>query len=125
MMALVDLLAPPSPIPKDHPTTALLVKQLQTLVPRLLEAADPKSGGWALVITQPLEREGNYIETSGTCMFVYSMLKAVRLGFVEDTAGAIVSAAAKAYSTVVENYIRANSDGTIRMENTVRVGSLE
>ncbi|MBR3272081.1 MAG: glycoside hydrolase family 88 protein [Clostridia bacterium] len=41
--------------------------------------ADPETGMYAQVVDQP-EREGNYLETSGSCMIAYAMLKGARLG---------------------------------------------
>lgn len=41
--------------------------------------ADPATGMYAQVVDQP-EREGNYLETSGSCMIAYAMLKGARLG---------------------------------------------
>lgn len=119
-MALVDALAI---IPTTHPGHATLLTILRTLVPRIAAAADPTSGVWWLVITQP-GRAQNYFESSGASMFVYSLLKAVRVGYVSDPDGKIVAAAKKAYSYIVDNWVVGNGDGTMNWLNTVQVGSL-
>ncbi|KAI0782735.1 Six-hairpin glycosidase [Abortiporus biennis] len=119
-MALVDTL---SIIPTSHPGHKILLNFLQTLTPRIVSAADPTSGVWWLVMTQP-GRSGNYFESSGASMFVYSLLKAVRLGYVSDKDGKIVAAAKKAYQYIVKNWVVDNGDGTMGWLNTVQVGSL-
>ncbi|KAF8154605.1 glycoside hydrolase family 105 protein [Crassisporium funariophilum] len=120
-MALVDVL---EIIPKSNPGHATILKILQTLAPRIRDAANPTSGVWWLVITQP-GRAGNYFESSGSAMFVYSLLKAVRLGYIPDNDGSIVQAAQKAYAYMTANWVVANSDGTMGWKNTVQVGSLD
>lgn len=120
-MALVDVL----PIfPKDHPGHQLLLDQLHTLLPRIVDAADPETGAWWLVMTWP-GREGNYFESSGSVMFIYSLLRAVRLGYIQDPEGKFVAAAKKAYDYATKNWVVDNGDGTMNWLNTVIVGSLD
>ncbi|KAJ7267408.1 glycoside hydrolase family 105 protein [Mycena rebaudengoi] len=122
MMALVDTLEmAPANSGQLKPT---LLNILNALAPKLVAAADPTTGVWWLVITQP-GRAKNYFESSGTAMFTYSLLKAVRLGFVSDSDGSIVAAAKKAYNYAVANWVVPNSDGTMGWINTVHVGSLD
>ncbi|KAF8880525.1 glycoside hydrolase family 105 protein [Infundibulicybe gibba] len=119
-MALVDIL---DIIPTSNPGHAVILNILQTLAPKIKAAADPTSGVWWLVITQP-GRAKNYFESSGSAMFVYSLLKAVRLGYVSDADGSIVKAAKRAYEYMVANWVVSNPDGTMGWLNTVVVGSL-
>ncbi|KAG7095198.1 hypothetical protein E1B28_005974 [Marasmius oreades] len=121
MMALVDVL---EIIPTSDPGHATILNILKTLAPRVRDAAHPTTGVWWLVITQP-GRARNYFESSGTSMFIYSLLKAVRLGYVNDSDGSIVSAARKAYDYVTANWVKPTSDGTFDWQNTVVVGSLD
>ncbi|KAL0581445.1 hypothetical protein V5O48_000599 [Marasmius crinis-equi] len=121
MMALVDVL---EIIPTSNPGHATILKILQTLVPHVRDAADPTTGAWWLVITQP-GRAKNYFESSGTSMFIYSLLKAVRLGYVSDSDGSIAKAARKAYDYATTNWVTPKSDGTFDWQNTVVVGSLD
>ncbi|KAF9269865.1 glycoside hydrolase family 105 protein [Marasmius fiardii PR-910] len=121
MMALVDIL---EIIPTSNPGHATILNILQTLVPRVRDAADPTTGAWWLVITQP-GRTKNYFESSGTSMFIYSLLKAVRLGYVKDSDGSIVKAARKAYDYATTNWVIPKNDGTFDWQNTVVVGSLD
>ncbi|KAI5886648.1 glycoside hydrolase family 105 protein [Schizophyllum commune H4-8] len=120
MMSLVDAL---DIVPSDSEAHDLLLTQLNDLTSKLIEAADPDSGVWWLVMSQP-GREGNYFESSGSAMFVYALLKGVREGYVSDSDGEIVAAAKKAYEYMVDNWVVDAGDGTMDWEATVSVGSL-
>ncbi|KAG6856686.1 hypothetical protein H0H87_001901 [Tephrocybe sp. NHM501043] len=119
-MALVDIL---EIFPKTNNGYSTIQTILKDLAPKLRDAADPNTGVWWLILTQP-GRAGNYFESSATAMFVYSLLKGVRLGYVPDSDGSIVKAAKKAYGYMTENWVVAQSDGTMNWLNTVEVGSL-
>jgi len=119
MMALADMLeiAPAAYQP-------IFVKYLQDLAPKVIKAADPNSGVWWLVMSQP-GRKGNYFESSGAVMFVYGILKGIRLGALEDADGSLLAGATKAYKYIVNNWVVDNGNGTMNWLNTVRVGSLD
>lgn len=119
-MALVDIL---EIIPASNPGHSTILKILQTLAPKIRDAADADTGVWWLVMTQPGRAE-NYFESSGTSMFVYALLKAVRMGWVKDDDGCTVAAAKRAYEYMVNNWVVSNPDGTMGWLNTVMVGSL-
>ncbi|KAJ8474162.1 hypothetical protein ONZ45_g16044 [Pleurotus djamor] len=129
MMALVDVLdiiapAPGTTLPtpqKNLQTTLLQI--LQTLTPRVAATADKTSGVWWLVMSQP-GRDKNYFESSGASMFVYSLLKAVRRGYVQDKDGSIVALMKKSFEYMASHWVVTNSDGTMGWTNTVEVGSL-
>jgi rhamnogalacturonyl hydrolase YesR len=119
-MALVDVLEmAPANSGQLKPT---LLTILNILAPNIRDAADPTTGVWWLVLTQP-GRTLNYFESSGAMMYVYALLKAVRLGFVADPDGSIVAAATRAYNYAVANWVIPNSDGTMSWNNTVLVGA--
>ena len=52
------------------------------LMRSMLPYADPETGMYWQVVDQ-MEREGNYLESSGSSMSAYAMLKGARLGFLE------------------------------------------
>ena len=86
----------------------------------LPEYADPETGMWYQVLDQP-GREGNYLEATGSIMFVYAMLKGVRLGYLpadmEDTAVSL-------YEKFVKRFVRENGDGTISITDCCAVAGL-
>jgi unsaturated rhamnogalacturonyl hydrolase len=119
-MALVDTL---EIIPTLQPGHKTLLSILRAIAPKIRDAADPSSGVWWLVMTQP-GRPNNYFESSGSAMFVYSLLKGVRLGYILDPDGSIVNAAKKAYHYMTLQWVISNDDGTMGWKNTVEVSYL-
>ncbi|KAK7606432.1 cell wall glycosyl hydrolase YteR [Phyllosticta paracitricarpa] len=84
--------------------------------------------GWLLLLDPELaEREGNYIESSGAAMFVYSLLKGFRLNYFSgELAQRAKSAGTKGYQGLVQNFVKANATGGyLNWEGTVEVGSLK
>lgn len=65
----------------------------------------------------------NYFESSGSSMFIYFLLKASRLGYIDKTT--YVPVATKAYEYASDTWVTEESDGTLGWEGTVVVGSLD
>ena len=119
MMALADCL---DYWPKQHVGRRALLGYFRELAEGVVKAQDEESGNWYLLLDPELEgREGNYIESSGTAMFVYGLLKGVRMGYLGKEYS---KSAAKGYEMMVEKFVRKNRRGGLDWEGTVRVGSL-
>ncbi|KAH7106542.1 glycosyl hydrolase [Auriculariales sp. MPI-PUGE-AT-0066] len=123
VMTLADLLTGTDALPTGTSAYNTLLAQFQQLIPALVTNADPTTGAWWLVMTA-VGRSGNYIESSGSAMMVYAMLKAVSSGLVSDPNNTIRTAAVKAYNWLATNAVITNSDGTLNWDKTVVVGSL-
>ncbi|TID24084.1 Six-hairpin glycosidase-like protein [Venturia nashicola] len=117
MMSLVDTLEV-SPLSHQSPAWKALLSKFQQLSKAVAMAVDPTSGAWWQVLDQP-GRAGNYIESSGSAMFVYSLLKGVRLGYVSDYG----TVATHAYRYIVDNFVVKNGSN-ISYNGTVTVCSL-
>jgi hypothetical protein len=127
-MALVDTLTilPPSAAVAH----AWLVSHFRALMKSVVEAVDEKSGAWWQVMDQP-GREGNYVESSGSAMFVYSLLKGVRSGYLDgngtgddDTDCEYERVAKRAHGYLVDTFVVHNGNGTLGWNGTVGVCSL-
>ena len=81
----------------------LLMSVFQTL-PRY---ADRKTGMWYQVLDCP-EREGNWLESTGSIMFVYSLMKCVDKGWISDKYAFL---AEEWYRLFVKTFIREDEDG--------------
>jgi len=121
-MALVDLL---DYIPSSHPGYATILSAYQELAPALVRAVDPASHAWWLVISEP-GRAKNYIESSGSSMFVYSILKGLRKGYIEDSDSVgYFTAAQSAYQYITKTFVQDAGNGLANFTGTVIVGSLD
>lgn len=117
-MALVDLL---DVFPRKHAGYKQLRGYLERLAPEIVKAADPASGAWWLVMGWP-NRAGNYIESSGSAMFIYSLLRGVRKGYLAKRN--YVKTATKAYEYLAKTFVVPETNGTLSWNGTVSVGSL-
>lgn len=111
MMALVDTI--PN-YPAEDPGRKELLHQLQQLVPALARVQDPKSGLWWEVLNKGGER-GNYLEASASCMFVYAIVRGVRLGYLPASDLAI---ARRGYAGILSHFVHVGPDGDVSLSGT-------
>ncbi|KAJ7778495.1 Six-hairpin glycosidase-like protein [Mycena metata] len=122
-MAYVDTL---EILPRHLPEWALLQSRFRRLASALRNAADATTGAWWQLLDQP-GRAGNYIESSGSAMFTYALLKGVRLGYLENNAGGVsayTDVATRAYEYIANTFVVNNGNGTLGYNGTVAVCSL-
>ncbi|KAF2970201.1 hypothetical protein GQX73_g3372 [Xylaria multiplex] len=101
-----------------------LLEKFQTLIPAVIKNVDSETGGWWQVVDQA-EREGNYIESSATAMFSYSLLKGVRLGYLpSELATTAINLGTRAQKLLTDSFVVKEADGTISYNGTVAVCSL-
>ena len=65
--------------------------------------------------------EGNYLETSGTALFAYAVLKGVRLGYLPKRMAAW---AEKAFYGTCDKYLSKNPDGSLQLGGICLVAGL-
>jgi unsaturated rhamnogalacturonyl hydrolase len=116
-MAIVDVL---DFLPEQQPGRSELITILQGMVQKLSEIQDTQTGGWYQVLDRSGD-PGNYIETSCTAMFAYSIFKGVRMGYLD---GKYLATAEKAYKGLIENFIKTDSAGLVTMTNICGVAGL-
>jgi unsaturated rhamnogalacturonyl hydrolase len=97
-MALVDIL---EYLPKKHPGYASLRELLKNLVEGVKNVQDPKTGLWFQVLDKG-GQAGNWIETSGSGMFIYALRKAVRLKYIDARYREVAEKAWKGLQSYVE-----------------------
>jgi unsaturated rhamnogalacturonyl hydrolase len=110
-MAAVDVL---DYIPNDHPGREKVIAILQGLAEAMKKVQDPESDTWWQVLDME-GREGNYLESSASCMFVYAFAKAVRLGYIDKSYWDVVN---KGYAGMLNEFITINNDSTINLIKT-------
>ena len=116
-MALVDVL---DYLPQSHPKRKELLTIWQRLVPALQKYQDTETGLWYQVVDQG-NRAGNYLEASGSCMFVYAIAKSVNKGYLEAKYKPI---AQKGYKGIIEKLIEVKPDGEINLLQVCEVAGL-
>ncbi len=102
---------------RDNSELTAILEHIYKVLPTF---ADPATGMWYQVLDQP-GREGNYLESTGSVMFVYAMLKGVRLGYLPAK---YKKTAMKQYEQFVERFVKENPDGTISITDCCAVAGL-
>lgn len=115
-MALVDAL---EWFPPEHPKRDSLLQILNRFAKAVTDYQDKKSGLWWDIVNMG-GREKNYLEASASSMFVYALLKGVRLGYLPKQ---YVAVATKGYSGIVRNFVK-TENGRVSLHGTVRVSGL-
>lgn len=116
-MALVDAL---DYYPAEHPGRAELIEILNRTAKGIKNVQDESSGVWYQVLDQG-NREGNYLEATGSSMFVYALYKGVRKGYLDMSYLAVAN---KGYAGLIKEFIRENPDGTISLTRCCEVAGL-
>lgn len=117
MMAIVDVL---DFLPESHPKRGEVISIFQDLSLALEKFRDPQSGMWYQV-TNLMEKEGNYEESSGSAMFIYSWVKGYQKGYLGES---YKQKGEEAYQQFVKRFIKENQDGTISVTNCCAVAGL-
>ncbi|MBN1155850.1 glycoside hydrolase family 88 protein [candidate division KSB1 bacterium] len=116
-MALVDVL---DFLPATHPDRPKVIAILQRLAEAITKYQDARTGLWY----QVLDRggvSGNYLESSASCMFVYSLTKAIRKGYIDYEYLSVVN---KAYEGIIEHFIEVQPDGEVHIHQCCSVAGL-
>ncbi|WP_134699239.1 glycoside hydrolase family 105 protein [Ammoniphilus sp. YIM 78166] len=96
--ALVDIL---ELMPEDHPGRADFIQSLQDYVRGLAQFQDEKTGLWYQVVDKG-DRADNWLESSCTSLFVYTIAKAVEAGYIDAE---YLKVAQKAYQGLLDHMI--------------------
>ncbi|KAI2619670.1 Six-hairpin glycosidase-like protein [Hypoxylon sp. NC1633] len=115
----------------QHPTVSRysdrILEKYQLLAQALVRAVDPATGGWWQILDQP-GREGNYIESSGTAMFAYALLKGSQLGYLTTAstpnATLAMTVGMRAQQYLTSEFLVQEKNGTLGYNGTVAVCSL-
>ena len=94
-------------------------KLLEDLVDALIPFQD-ESGMFYQVVDKK-DAEGNYLETSGTALLSYAILKAVRLRFISPKYAVIGE---KAFDGIVKKYLKKQEDGTLGLGGICLIAGL-
>ncbi|MEN9918849.1 MAG: hypothetical protein RL662_1285 [Bacteroidota bacterium] len=117
MMAIVDAL---DYLPENHAKRAEIITVLQEISSAVDKYRDSETGMWYQV-TDQTGREGNYIESSASAMFIYTWIKGVQKGYLDkefETKGT------KAYWQFVKRFVKEETDGSISITDGCAVAGL-
>ncbi len=117
VMGLVDVL---DYLPKTHPKRKELESILQKTSEAIIKYQDAQSGVWYQVMDGG-NKDGNYLEASGSSMFTYAFLKGVRQGILDKK---YITVAKKAYAGLLKEFITTDAQGYIHLNRVCSVAGL-
>ncbi|MBX9735169.1 MAG: glycoside hydrolase family 88 protein [Chitinophagaceae bacterium] len=115
-MALVDVL---DYIPEKHPQRNLLIQILNRYAKAVIAVQDKKDGLWFDLLDITNDKR-NYKEASASSMFVYTLQKGVRKGYLPFT---YTQHAKKGYDGIIQFFVKSENDQT-NLHGTVSVSGL-
>lgn len=116
-MALVDVL---DNYPLNQPKRKELLAILSRLATAIQKYQDSRSGVWYDILDLP-SKKGNYLEASVSNMFVYTLQKGVRKGYLPVKYAAV---AQKGYAGIQKEFIEQHGAGKVDLKGTVSVSGL-
>jgi unsaturated rhamnogalacturonyl hydrolase len=116
MMALVDVL---DYFPNEHPKKKVLLANFNKAAKSIVKFQD-KSGLWYQV-TDKGNQDGNYLESSGTSMFVYALAKGANKGYLPKKYKKIAS---KGFNGLTSKLIKTDANGYITITQACAVAGL-
>jgi unsaturated rhamnogalacturonyl hydrolase len=117
MMALVDTLPY---YPKADPGRKQLLDILAREATAVARYQDSQTGLWFEVLNKG-DAQGNYLEASASCMFVYAFAKAVRLGYLPEE---YLAHAKSGYRGILDHFVEAGPAGEVSLTGTVKSAGL-
>jgi unsaturated rhamnogalacturonyl hydrolase len=115
--ALVDVL---DYLPKEHPGRKVLLDILHRFAVAVRNAQDPGTGLWWDVMDKP-GAPGNYFEASASCLFVYTLSKAVQKGYLTND---FSHCAGEGFDGIRRRFLKVDADGKMQLDGTVSVSGL-
>ncbi len=116
-MALIEVL---DALPENYSRRQEVIELLQNDLDAVLKWQDKNSNLWYQVMDAPC-RKGNYLESTCSAMFAYTLLKAYRKGYVGTK---YRDAGIRAYYGIIKNFVRINTDKTISLTHCCSVAGL-
>ncbi len=116
-MACVDVL---DFIPLHETGRDSILVILNKLAAQIQRTQDARTGVWYQVIDRSGD-EGNYLESSCSTMFVYTLLKALRKGYISPT---YLDTARKGYEGILKEFIEVDENGLVSINQACAVAGL-
>lgn len=116
-MAMVDVL---DYLPQNHPGRARILAYLKSYSDAVIKVQDRETGLWYQVLDKGGEK-GNYLEATGSSMFVYTMKKAVNKKYLPKSYEAY---AKKGYNGIIKHLITVDENGMVNLNRCCAVAGL-
>jgi unsaturated rhamnogalacturonyl hydrolase len=110
MMAMVDAL---DFFPEEHEGKQQIMDILNRTSEALVKVRDPGTGLWYQVLDRG-GQEGNYLEASASCMFVYAFAKGAHQGYLDPV---YLEMANESFDSILDEFIEVEEDGLVSINH--------
>jgi unsaturated rhamnogalacturonyl hydrolase len=110
MMAMVDAL---DFFPEEHEGKQQIMDILNRTSEALVKERDPGTGLWYQVLDRG-GQEGNYLEASASCMFVYAFAKGAHQGYLDPV---YLEMANESFDSILDEFIEVEEDGLVSINH--------
>lgn len=115
-MAMVDIL---DFLPLEHPGRDRIIEYLNKFAEAIVKVQH-ESGLWYQVLDQG-DRDGNYLEATGSSMFSYALAKGVNKGYLPES---YMENAEKAFQGLIKNLVSVEENGIVNLNKCCGVAGL-
>lgn len=115
-MALVDVL---DYLPQNHSGRERIIKYLNQYAEAIVRYQD-ETGTWYQVLNLT-EREGNYLEATGSSMFTYTLVKGAKKGYLPEI---YLEHAKKAFQGILDTFVTVEDNGVVNLNQCCSVAGL-
>ncbi|WP_405381044.1 glycoside hydrolase family 105 protein [Maribacter sp. LLG6340-A2] len=115
-MAMVDIL---DVLPENHPGRERIIQYLKQYAEAIVQYQD-EGGTWWQVLNLP-DREGNYLEATGSSMFTYVLAKGANKGYLSKD---YLEHAKKGFNGIIEQFVTIEDNGVINLNKCCGVAGL-
>ena len=114
-VALADIIAYTDGLDREE-----FISVFRDVIKGISQYADPETGMYYQVVDCG-GREGNYLETSGSSMIAYAMLKGARLGVIDESYAAL---GRKTFDGICKKYLTVSENGELHLGGICLVAGL-
>ncbi len=107
-MAIVDII---DHLPQNHKDRPEIIKILDRTLSAIAQVQDEETGLWWQVLDKG-NQHGNYLEASGSCMYVYAIAKGVRNAYLDKS---FLPIAEKGFQGLIDHLITLDDDGQVNL----------
>jgi unsaturated rhamnogalacturonyl hydrolase len=117
VMAIVDVL---DIFPPDHAERSALLAILERTLTAVARFQDKATGLWWQVLDRS-DHPGNYLEASGTSMFVYAIAKGVRRGYLDEKWRPVAD---RGFQGLLDHMVTIDEEGQINLHGICSTAGL-
>ena len=108
-------------LPADHPQRGALIAVLRDLARAIASVQDPETHVWWQVLDQG-GKEGNYLESSASGMFVYALAKGADKGYLDAK---YLEVAKSGYAGILKQFVEVDAGtGVVTLKDTCLVAGV-